>query len=143
MAWQNANLPLTKDKSPPPPGGNGSGKAAAADKSSPVSNKQDTSPVNSEANTSAESRRSQDSKVVVYITKRCPFCVRAIKLLATKGVGFKEIDIGDNPELREEMERKARRTSVPQIFIGEVHVGGCNELYALENEGKLDALLTA
>ena len=88
-----------------------------------------------------QNKQAQDKKVVVYTTRRCPFCVRAVNLLNNKGVGFKEIDIENNLQLREEMERKAKRTTVPQIFIGDFHVGGCDDMYDLENNGKLDTLL--
>lgn len=81
------------------------------------------------------------NEVVVYTTRRCPFCTRAIDLLDAKGIGFTEIDIGNKPDLRKEMEERAQRTSVPQIFIGEVHVGGCDDMYELEDQGKLDGLL--
>ncbi len=80
--------------------------------------------------------------VLIYTTNYCPYCVRAKTLLKQKGVQFEEIDVTDNEDLREEMTQKAGgRKTVPQIFIGETHVGGCDDLYALENEGKLDGLL--
>jgi GrxC family glutaredoxin len=143
MAWQNANLPLTKDKTPPP--GNGSSGSAPTSTSDSVSaNKaDDASPAKSTSKQSRQmqNKQAQDKKVVVYTTRRCPFCVRAVNLLNNKGVGFKEIDIGNNLQLREEMERKAKRTTVPQIFIGDFHVGGCDDMYDLENNGKLDTLL--
>lgn len=81
--------------------------------------------------------------VVVYSSDWCPYCSRAKQLLAGKGVAFEEIKVDGNPELRAEMTRKAKRTSVPQIWIGELHVGGCDDLYALERAGKLDTLLKA
>ncbi|MGX5221161.1 MULTISPECIES: glutaredoxin 3 [Pseudomonas] len=82
-------------------------------------------------------------EVVIYSSDYCPFCIRAKQLLAHKGVAFTEMRVDGNAALRAEMTRKAGRTSVPQIWIGEVHVGGCDELYALERAGKLDALLKA
>jgi len=81
--------------------------------------------------------------VVIYSSDWCPYCIRAKQLLAHKGVAFEEIKVDGKPELRAEMTRKAQRTSVPQIWIGDHHVGGCDELYALERAGKLDALLKA
>jgi GrxC family glutaredoxin len=81
------------------------------------------------------------AEVVVYTTRKCPFCTRAIDLLEAKGVGYKEIRIDGKPELRKEMEERAHRETVPQIFIGEVHVGGCDDMYELEDQGKLDGLL--
>lgn len=82
--------------------------------------------------------------VTIYTTMMCPYCYRAKKLLTDKGVAFTEIDVGMDPDLRAEMVRKAGgRQTVPQIFIGGMHVGGSDDLYALEREGKLDALLQA
>lgn len=80
-------------------------------------------------------------KVVVYSSNWCPFCIRAKSLLNKKGVAFEEINVDGQRELRQEMARKAGRTSVPQIWIGDTHVGGCDELHALERRGDLDALL--
>ena len=79
--------------------------------------------------------------VVVYSSDWCPFCIRAKSLLNKKGVDFEEIKVDGKRALREEMARKAGRTSVPQIWIGERHVGGCDDLFALERRGELDPLL--
>lgn len=81
------------------------------------------------------------SEVIVYSSDYCPYCSRAKHLLASKGVAFEEIKVDGKPQLRAEMTRKAGRTSVPQIWIGAKHIGGCDDLYALERAGKLDALL--
>ncbi|WP_085581811.1 MULTISPECIES: glutaredoxin 3 [unclassified Pseudomonas] len=83
------------------------------------------------------------SDVVVYSSDYCPYCSRAKHLLASKGVAFDEIKVDGKPQVRAEMAQKAGRTSVPQIWIGGKHVGGCDDLYALERAGKLDALLKA
>tara|TARA_B100001778_G_C18288437_1_gene494206 strand:+ start:176 stop:436 length:261 start_codon:yes stop_codon:yes gene_type:complete len=81
------------------------------------------------------------SNVVIYTTNVCPYCVRAKMLLTNKGVDFKEIDASD-PSIRDEMIQKAGgKRTVPQIFVGDTHVGGSDDLYALEQEGKLDQLL--
>lgn len=80
--------------------------------------------------------------VEIYTTAFCPYCGWAKELLNKKGVAFKEIDVGGNSALRAQMsERSSGRTTVPQIFIGATHVGGCDDLYALEEDGKLDPLL--
>lgn len=80
--------------------------------------------------------------VTIYTTSTCPFCISAKRLLSKKGVNFTEIDVGREPAKRSEMTQLASgRYTVPQIFIGSYHVGGCDDLYALESEGKLDALL--
>lgn len=84
------------------------------------------------------------AKVVMYTTAICPFCVRAKALLKKKGVAFEEIDLNEQPERRAEMMDKSDgRRTVPQIFINDQHVGGCDDLHALETEGRLDALLAA
>jgi len=80
--------------------------------------------------------------VEIYTTRWCPFCHMAKALLARKGVSFSEIDVGRDWERREEMVQRANgRTTVPQIFIGAAHVGGCDDLHELESAGKLDPLL--
>jgi len=80
--------------------------------------------------------------VKIYTTPICPYCVRAKALLKKKGAAFEEVDVFMDPDARDEMEAVSHgRRTVPQIFIGEQHVGGCDDLYALEHEGKLDPLL--
>jgi glutaredoxin 3 len=79
--------------------------------------------------------------VVMYTTSWCPYCQRARQLLARRNVAFTEIDVESAPETRAEMQQKSGRRTVPQIFIGDHHVGGSDDLYALEAAGKLDALL--
>ena len=80
--------------------------------------------------------------VTIYSSMFCPFCHRAKKLLKQKGVEYDEIDVTMNSGRKQEMmERAQGRHTVPQIFIGETHVGGCDELYALEDKGELDGLL--
>ena len=82
------------------------------------------------------------SKVVVYSTLLCPFCHRAKALLRKKGVPFTEVDVGMDSAKRNEMTARAHgRHTVPQIFVGDTHVGGCDDLQALERDGKLDLLL--
>ena len=80
--------------------------------------------------------------VTIYSRGWCPYCTAAKRLLVQKGVAFTEIDIEAKAGARQEMiQRAGGRTSVPQIFIGERHVGGCDELYALDDRGQLDPLL--
>ena len=82
------------------------------------------------------------SNVVMYCTMMCPYCVRARNLLREKGVDYQEILIDREPDRRAEMiERSGGVTSVPQIFIGDTHVGGCDDMYAMEARGELDGLL--
>ena len=79
--------------------------------------------------------------VVMYTTAICPYCVRAKYLLDNKGVSFEEIRIDHNPDTMQEMMRRSNRHTVPQIFIGDHHVGGYDDLAALEMAGQLDELL--
>jgi glutaredoxin 3 len=83
-------------------------------------------------------------KVLMYLTAACPFCQSAERLLADKGVrDIEKIRVDLQPGRRAEMTQKSGRRTVPQIWIGERHVGGCDDLYALERAGKLDPLLKA
>lgn len=83
------------------------------------------------------------SSVEIYTTPLCGYCLMAKRLLKQKGIAFTEINVWTNPAERAVMvERAGGRRTVPQIFIGETHVGGCDDLYALERAGRLDPLLT-
>ena len=80
--------------------------------------------------------------VEIYTTPSCPYCIAAKRLLAKKGASFTEIDVSRDPDLRIKMTARANgKRSVPQIFIGGQHVGGSDDIHALDHEGKLDALL--
>ena len=82
--------------------------------------------------------------VDIYTIRYCPYCADAKQLLSQKGVNFHEIDVTGDREIRDAMiERTNGRGTYPQIFIGATHVGGCDDLYALDAAGKLDALLAA
>lgn len=81
------------------------------------------------------------AKVVIYTTPYCPYCVRAKALLSNKGVVFEEHRVDTDPQLRAEMVRKSGRQTVPQIFINDKPIGGCDDLYALEHANALDTLL--
>ena len=83
------------------------------------------------------------ARVLMYATAACPFCQSAERLLLAKGVQLDKVRVDLEPERRAEMQKKSGRRTVPQIWIGERHVGGCDDLYALEREGKLDPLLKA
>ncbi|MFN5012128.1 MAG: glutaredoxin 3 [Gammaproteobacteria bacterium] len=79
--------------------------------------------------------------VTLYVTGWCPYCARARQLLARKGAAVEEIDIDAQPEQRAVMMERSGRRTVPQIFIGERHIGGCDDLHALDAAGGLDPLL--
>ena len=84
------------------------------------------------------------SKVTIYTKPYCPYCVRAVSLLEKKGVPFTEIEAAFDPDKRREMmQRAGGRATFPRIFVGEAHIGGCDDMMALEYAGKLDPLLAA
>lgn len=80
--------------------------------------------------------------VLMYSTAYCPFCVRAKQLLKSKGVAFEDVAVDRDQKLRQEMMQKSGQHTVPQIWVGDYHVGGCDELFDLERKGELDRLLT-
>jgi glutaredoxin 3 len=82
-------------------------------------------------------------KVLMYATAACPFCQSAERLLASKGAEIEKIRVDLEPARRDEMRKKSGRHTVPQIWIGERHIGGCDDLYALDRAGGLDPLLKA
>lgn len=79
--------------------------------------------------------------ITIYTTPICPYCYRAKALLDEKGVAYTEINVMMDPGKRQEMMTRSGRRTVPQIFIGDYHVGGCDDLYRLDREGRLDLLL--
>jgi glutaredoxin 3 len=81
------------------------------------------------------------SQVTIYTKPYCPYCIRAVELLETKGVAFDEIEAAFDPDKRQEMIQRSGRATFPQIFIDGQHIGGCDDMVALERAGKLDALL--
>ena len=80
-------------------------------------------------------------EILIYTTNICPYCTMAKRLLDKKGVSYTELNVDGRPGLREEMMLKTQRRTVPQIYIGDFHVGGFDDLYALEQQKKLDSLL--
>lgn len=81
------------------------------------------------------------SHVTIYTKPYCPYCIRAVSLLEKKGVDFTEVEAAFDPDKRQEMMRRSGRATFPQIFVGDRHIGGCDDLMALDREGKLDSLL--
>jgi glutaredoxin 3 len=79
--------------------------------------------------------------VTLYVSDWCPYCQRAKSLLTQKNVDFSEINVEDDAKLREEMIARSNRRTVPQIFIGDKHVGGCDDLFELDRSGELDRLI--
>lgn len=84
-----------------------------------------------------------NNTVTIYSGNRCAYCNAAKRLLDSKGVKYTEINIDDNPVLREEMMTRTKRKTVPQIFVGNLHVGGFDDLVELNHDGRLDELLSS
>ncbi|MDP2261407.1 MAG: glutaredoxin 3 [Caulobacter sp.] len=83
------------------------------------------------------------AKVTIYTRPFCGYCARALSLLQAKGADFEEIEAGMDPNLRREMMDRSGGTTFPQIFVGETHIGGCDDMLALDRAGKLDPMLAA
>jgi glutaredoxin 3 len=81
------------------------------------------------------------AQVTIYTRPGCGYCARAVSVLTQKGVAFDEIEAGMDPAKRQEMMTRSGRSTFPQIFIGDKHIGGCDDMMALERRGELDALL--
>ena len=79
--------------------------------------------------------------VTLYTTRYCPYCIHAKQLLEQKNVRYKEISVDQKPHLRQQMMEKSGRHTVPQIWINQQHIGGCDDLFALEHSGQLDQLI--
>ncbi len=82
-------------------------------------------------------------QVLMYATRWCPYCERARRLLRDKGANVREIDVDASPQARAEMIARSGQPTVPQIFVGERHIGGCDDLYALDASGGLETLLNS
>jgi glutaredoxin 3 len=80
-------------------------------------------------------------EVVMYSSRFCPYCIRARMLFESKNISFTEVRVDEQTEQRSVMEQRSQRTSVPQIFIDDYHVGGCDDLFALDSQGELDLKL--
>ena len=82
------------------------------------------------------------TKVKIYTTPYCPFCIKAKRLLMSKNIDFKEIDLSEKPEKFDEMNKKSNGArTVPQIFVDDTHIGDCDYIHELDNKGKLDKIL--
>jgi len=81
------------------------------------------------------------SNITIYTTAYCPFCVQAKRLLNNKNISYEEIAVDNDPQKRAEMMQKSQRTTVPQIFNNDQHVGDCTEIFGFERDGRLDELL--
>ena len=154
MAWQSANMPLTKEKGKPPkparpedatPQGEDAGNGQPAALSNGVEADADfdeaTTAIEQKDETAMSDATASRPEIVIYTGSMCPYCARAISLLKSKGVAYTELSVDGNAERRREMVEKAGASSVPQIFVDGKHIGDCDGIHALDARGKLDALL--
>nr|WP_316656650.1 glutaredoxin 3 [uncultured Gellertiella sp.] len=81
--------------------------------------------------------------VIIYTRNGCPYCTQAKSLLGSKGADFKEFNASENPAFRQEMIERSGRSTFPQVFVNGQHLGGCDDIHALDRSGKLDPLLSA
>jgi len=139
-SWQQANLPVSSGAK------SGSGKEKSSSKKSgkkKLSNKQgNISSSKPEPNTNLEEViDSEKEKIIVYSSGHCPFTAKVNKLLNEKGLDFQQVNLSGDPDMRNLIADKAGQTTFPQVFVGDVHIGNCDQLYQLEEDGKLNSIL--
>lgn len=136
LSWQQANLPVISGSKSGSNKEKGSSKKSDKKKLSNISSSnQDTQP------SLAEAVDSDKEKIIVYTSGPCPFNGKVKKLLNEKGIEFQQVNLSGDPEMRTLISGKAGQTTFPQVFVGEVHIGNCDELYQLEKDGKLNSIL--
>lgn len=139
--WQQANLPVQSGSK------SGGGKDGAKDKQTAKSSKKKIADTNISSSTdgedssSSEPIDSKEEKVIVYTSGYCPFTSKVNKLLKEKGIEFQQVNLDDNAEMRSMIADKTGQKTFPQVFMGEDHIGNCDELYQLEKDGKLNSIL--
>lgn len=139
-SWQQANLPVnsgaksssSKEKS----SSKKSGKKKQSNKQSNISSSKPEPNSNSE-----EVIDSEKEKIIVYSSGYCPFTAKVNKLLEEKGIDYQQVNLSDDPDMRNLIADKAGQTTFPQVFMGDVHIGNCDQLYQLEEDGKLNVIL--
>lgn len=136
LSWKQANLPVL------------SGNKAGSNKDKNNSKKSDKKKLSNISRSKQEPEVSvsepvdlQEEKIIVYSSGHCPFTSKVNKLLNQKGVQFQQVNLSGDPEMRSLIANKAGQTTFPQVFMGEVHIGNCDELYQLEKDGKLNGIL--
>jgi len=133
LSWQQANLPVA------------SGKKSKDKSSSNKSGKKKLSNISSSKEHTQTSKEevldSNKEKIIVYSSGYCPFTSKVQKLLKEKGVEFQQVNLSGDPEMRNLIANKAGQTTFPQVFMGDMHIGNCDELYQLEEDGKLNSIL--
>lgn len=134
--WQQANLPVSSG------GKSGSSKEKGNQKKSGKKKRSNISSSKSEDRSeSPQLTESQKEKLIVYYAGYCPFTSRVKKLLDGKGVDFQQVNLSDNPDMKDVIADRSGQTTFPQVFRGDTHIGNCDQLHQLEKDGKLNAIL--
>jgi GrxC family glutaredoxin len=135
LSWQQANLPIesaSKSKS---------GKDKRAQKKTRNISSSKETQQQLEVDSGKQEAIGPQDKIVVYTTSYCPYSGRVTKLLKKKGIDFQQVNVDNSPEIKQVIHEKSRQTTFPQVFIGDTHIGNCDELYQLDRDGKLDDIL--
>ncbi|WP_455376197.1 rhodanese-like domain-containing protein [Kaarinaea lacus] len=134
--WQQANLPVNSGTKA------GSGKDKGASKKSGKKKQRNISSSKSGPNDNVEEPiDSEKEKIIVYSSGHCPFTAKVNKLLEEKGLEFQQVNLSGDPDMRNLIADKAGQSTFPQVFLGDTHIGNCDELYQLEEDGKLNGIL--
>lgn len=138
LSWQQANLPVQS-------GSKSGGSKEGGKEKQPKLGKKKVSNISSstpdEADSSLQSTDFKEEKVIVYTSGYCPFTSRVKKLLKEKGVNYQQVNLDNDAEMRNLIADKSGQKTFPQVFKGDVHIGNCDELYQLDEEGKLNSIL--
>jgi len=140
LSWQQANLPTEskgKDKSNKDKGA----QKKSAGKKSNISRSNDDTDQLDGPDTASREPAEEVEKIIVYTTSYCPYSGRVTKLLKKKGVNYQQVNVDNSPDIKLTIKDKSQQSTFPQVFIGETHIGNCDELYQLDRDGKLDDIL--
>jgi rhodanese-related sulfurtransferase/glutaredoxin len=135
MSWQQSNLPTesgSKSKS---------GKVDKAQKKTPNISASNKNAKESDQHSNTQEQSGGEEKIIVYITTYCPYSGKVTRLLDKKGVDYLKVNVDNSPDVRQVVSVKSQQYTFPQLFKGDMHIGNCDEVYQLDRDGKLDAIL--
>ncbi|WP_455366062.1 rhodanese-like domain-containing protein [Kaarinaea lacus] len=135
LSWQQANLPTESV------GKSKSNKDKGAQKKRANISSSSKSAQKPQVETNPPEQAEPQEKIIVYTTSYCPYSGRVTKLLKKKGINFQQVNIDNSPDIKQTINEKSRQTTFPQVFMGDTHIGNCDELYQLDRDGKLDDIL--
>jgi len=140
LSWQQANLPTeskSKDKSNKDKGA----QKKSTRKKDNISRSSDDVDGQTEFGSDSQESITDPDKIIVYTTSYCPYSGRVTKLLKKKGINYQQVNVDNSPDIKLTIKDKSQQSTFPQVFIGETHIGNCDELYQLDRDGKLDDIL--